>query len=175
MGALVTRFVPHLGSAALLVITALCAALALTRGKLADVRKDLRIEQALHQTDIATFKAAQAKAEARHLAEIDRLRTENRRQTDEADRRAATARSDYAARVLRIPAAQGDPGLSCAAHLPSTGVPQSADGSGGDTILLTRADALICAANTARLEAAHGWAIGLARRASAKALSPTPQ
>lgn len=175
MGTLLVRFVPHLGSAALLVIAALCAALALTRDTLADVRKDLRIEQALHQTDIATFKAAQARAKADHLAEIDRLRTENRRQTDEADRRAVAARSDYAARVLRLPAAPGDPGLSRAADMPDAGVPQSPDRSGGDTILLTRADALICAANTARLEAAHEWAIALARRTNRKALSTAPQ
>lgn len=168
MGAAFARFTPPLGIAALTVIAALSTALALTRGKLADLRKDLRVEQALHQTDIANVKAAQAKANADWQAEIARVQTENRRKTDEADRRADAARTDYAARVMRLPAAAADPRLSGGGALPGPGGAPSADRPGGDSILLARADALICATNTARLQAAHVWALGLA-------VEPTPR
>lgn len=166
MTKLLLRFLPHLGIAALLIIAALSTALALTRGKLADARKDLRVEKSRHETDLANFKAAQAKANADWQAEIARVQTENRRKNDEADRRVDAARTDYAARVMRLPTApRADPGLSSSREVPGAGVPARADGPGGDTVLLARSDAMICATNTARLEAAHDWAVEMVNQA----------
>ncbi|OJY65523.1 MAG: hypothetical protein BGP16_12930 [Sphingobium sp. 66-54] len=164
---LLTRFAPHLGVAAILVIAALSTGLALTRGKLVDARQDLRVEKALHETDTANFKAAQAKANADWQAEMARVQTVNRRLNDEADRRADAGRADYAARVMRLPAATADPGLSSDREMPGPGSAPSPDGPGGDSILLARADALICATNTARLQAAHEWALVLADQTKA--------
>jgi len=163
----IARFAPQLGITALIVIAALSAALALTRGKLADARKDLRVEKALHETDIANFKAVQASADAAWQMEIASIQTENRRLNDEADRRADAGRADYAARVMRLPAAAADPGLSGDAALPGAGGAPSLDGPGGDSVLLARSDALICATNTARLSAGHDWAIGMTDQANA--------
>jgi len=170
MTGLLIRCAGPLGVATLFVMAGLSAALALTRGRLADARTDLRLEQARHETDIATFKTAQAKAEAAWQAEITRVQTENRRLNDEADRKAESARADYAARVLQLPTA--DSGLSGRDALPGAGSPPRRDGPGDDSILLARADAMICADNTARLQAAHDWALGLATRPTAPAERP---
>jgi len=164
---LLTRLAGPLGITALAMITGLSAALTLTRGKLADARADLRMEKALHATDIAHFKAAQASADAAWQTEIARIQTENRRLNDEADRRAEAARTDYAARVMRLPAAAADPGPSGNGALPGAGSAPNLDGPGGDSILLARADALICADNIARLQAAREWALGLGDQAKA--------
>jgi hypothetical protein len=161
MSALLLRFAPQLGIGALIIILGLGAALGISRAQLDHVRRDLTIEQALHATDVANFKAAQAKADADWQAEIARVQADNRRKNDEADRQTAAARSDYLARVMRLPAAT-DPGLSFAGALPGADFSQGPDGPGGDTILLARSDVLICATNTARLGAAHDWAAGFA-------------
>ena len=167
MTGLLTRLAGPLGITALIMMAGLAAALALTRGRLADARTELRMEKALHETDIANFKAAQASADAIWQTEVTRIQTENRRLNDEADRRADAGRADYAARVMRLPAAAADAGLSGDTALPGAGSAPSLDGPGGDSILLARADALICADNTARLQAAHEWALGLAGQAKA--------
>lgn len=132
-------------------LAGLAILLAIQSGRLARAQSALRLEQALHATDIANFKAAQAMADARHLAAIDQLKTGFRRMQDEADHTSAELRTDYDARVLRIPAAPADPRGAERAALPGAGAAARADRSGGDTILLARADALICAANIARL------------------------
>jgi hypothetical protein len=164
MRATLLRIAPHLGIAALLAIGALCAALAIVNGRLADSRTALQLEQALHETDNANFRATQALANSMWQAELGRLQTSYTRLKDEADRQSDRMRTDYSARVMRIPAftARADQGAAGAAALPGTGGAPGIDGPGGDTVLLARSDALICAANTGRLQAGHDWALGLA-------------
>ena len=160
MQQLLLRFAPQLCITALLAIGALCAALAIVNGRLADVRKDLQLEQALHETDSANFRATQALANSMWQAEVGRLQTSYTRLKDEADRQSDRMRADYAARVMRLPTftAGTDQGAAGAAALPGTVGAAGIDGSGGDTVLLARSDALICATNTARLLAAADWA-----------------
>jgi hypothetical protein len=162
MPALMLRFLPHLGIATLLAFAGLGLALKLQTGRLDGVRRDLTIERALHETDLANVRAAQAKANADWQAEIARTSQENRRLNDEADHKAATGSTVFADRVMRLPTAAADPDLSRASDMPGADAAPGADRSGGDAILLARADALICAANTARLDAAHDWAKALA-------------
>lgn len=152
------RFLPHAGVAALLGIAALGLALKVQTGRLDDARQALATEQALHQRDLADVKAAQAKVQADWQAEIARLAQRNRRLSDDTDRKTDHARALYVDRVLRLPAAAADPAAAGAAPLPGAGPAADADRSGRDSVLLARSDALICAANTARLQAAHDWA-----------------
>jgi len=162
MLALMLRFLPHLSIAALLALAGLGLALKVQTARLDNVRRDLAIERALHETDLANVRAAQAKANADWQAEIARISQENRRLNDEADHKAATGSAVFADRVMRLPTAAADPDLSRASAMSGADAPSGADRSGGDAILLARADALICAANTARLDAAHDWAKALA-------------
>ncbi len=162
MPALLARFLPHLGIAALLAFAGLGLALKVQTGQLDTARKNLAVEQALHQSDLANVRATQARANADWQAEMLRATNENRRLNDDADRKAAAAGTVYVDRVLRLPAAAADPGLSGAGALPGADPAAGPDRSGGDAILLARADALICAANTARLQAARDWATALA-------------
>ena len=160
---LLPRFLPHLGIAALLTIAALSAGLAFTRDKLADVRKDLTLEQAFHARDVANFKAGQADANAKHLAEVGALKDNYWRLQNEADQRAIATRDDYLARVLRLPAApRANQSSAVNPAVPGADLASSPLGPSSDSVLLARSDALICATNTARLEAAHLWALGLA-------------
>jgi len=162
MDALLARLMPPLGIGALLAIAMLSAGLALTRGKLADARKDLRVEKAMHETDVANFAAAQARADADHLAAIGAMADHFGRIREDAERKMAAVDADWRARVLRLPAAAADPDRAGDADMPGAGAAPAPDGPGGDSILLGRADALICATNTARLQAAREWALDLA-------------
>lgn len=162
MPALAIRFLPHLGIAALLAITGLSLALKVQTGRLESVRRDLAMERALHETDLANVRAAQARANADWQTEIARTSQENRRLNDEADRKATTGSTVFVDRVMRLPPAPTNPGLSRASAMPGTDAAAGADRSSGDAVILARTDALICAANTARLGAAHDWAKELA-------------
>lgn len=161
MPALLARLLPWLGIATLLALAGLGLALKLQSGRLDRARQALATERALHQADLANVRAAQAKADADWQAEIARVRHDNRRLNDEADRKAAIAGTDYMDRVLRIPAAAPDSRLSGTAPVPGADGAPGTDRSGGDTLLLARSDALICATNIARLQAAHDWALTL--------------
>lgn len=167
MGALLARLTQPLRIGALLAMAGLGAALMLSRARLETARQALAAERALHAADVAAFTTMQDRADADWRAEIARIQSANRRKNDEADRRADAARTDYTARVLRLPAATANPGLSSDREMPGAGVPARADGPGGDTVLLARSDALNCATNTARLLAAHEWALELADQAKA--------
>lgn len=162
MGALIRRFMPQLGPSALLGIALLGLALSVQTARLGNARRALALERALHQTDIANMRAAQAVANADWQAETARIRATNGRLKDETDRAADAVRIQYLDRVLRLPGAATDPGAATNAALSGTGTAEGADRSGRDAILLARSDALICATNTARLEAAHDWAMQIA-------------
>jgi hypothetical protein len=174
MPALLLRFAPHLGLAALLALAGLALALRVQSGRLGDASEALALEKALHETSIANFRAAQARADADWQAEIARRAAHSRRQKDDADQQADAARTLYLDRVLRLPAAAADPGPATATGLPGTGAAASPDRSGRDAVLLARSDALICAANTARLIAAHGWALDVANDAGGRR-DPSPR
>lgn len=161
MPALLLRFMPHLGLAALLGLAGLGLALKIQTARLEKARTALSLEKALHETDIANFKAAQALANAEWQAEIGRLTANNRRQKDEADRQAGTTAALYHDRVLRIPAATATACAPANADLPGARLAKSFDRSGADAVLLARTDTMICAENSARLRAAHDWAQAL--------------
>mgnify|MGYP001065364282 CR=1 FL=1 len=161
MSGLLTRLLPHLGVGALLGLAMLGLALKVQTGRLGDARRALATEQALRQRDRAEVKAAQAKAQADWQAELARIAEHNRRLSNDADRKTDHSRAVYSARVLRLPAAPTDPAAAGTAPLPRAHPAARPDGSGGDSLLLARSDALICADNTARLQAAHDWARGI--------------
>jgi hypothetical protein len=162
MNALIGRLAPQLRSAALLAIALLGLALSVQTARLGSARRALALEQALHQTDIANMRAAQAVANADWQAETARIRATNGRLKDETDRAADAVRTQYLDRVLHLPDATADPGAATNAALSGTDAAEGADRSSRDAILLARSDALICATNTARLEAAHDWAMQIA-------------
>ncbi len=162
MPPLLLRLAPHLGLAGLLVITSLAGALKVQSGRIATLQGKLAIETALHEGALANIRAAQAKAQADHLAAIARLTSTYRSMKDDADRQTDRLAGDFAARVLRLPAAPADRHRADASAVPGSDAAPGADGSGRDSVLLARGDALICATNTARLTAAHDWAADLA-------------
>ena len=158
------RALPYIGGAAALTIAGLVAALLWTRGELAEARKDLIVEQAVHQTDIANFRATQALANSLWLEQLEQLNGRYRSIKDETDRQTDRVLSDYRSLVGLLPsagAAGADPGRGAEGSMPSTGLAAGASGPGGDTVLLARADAEICAINTGRLETAHDWGLKL--------------
>lgn len=112
------------------------------------------------ETTIARYEAVQAKAQSDFDAKIAAMQAENRRLNDDADRKAADATIVYRDRVVRLPSAPA----SCvagSADMPAADVPESGNGPGGDSVILARTDALICATNTARLEAVREWSLGM--------------
>jgi len=138
---------------------ALALALALAWGFRVDTLR-ARHESAHQQTKRA-YAEAQEKAQAAFQARIAAQQAHNRRLNDAADQKSDDLRIVYRDRVVRLPAAPA----RCAAGgvtVPDAGDATRVDGPGGDPVLLERADAVICAVNTARLQAAREWALGLA-------------
>ncbi len=166
MATLLARFAPHLGIAALALIAGLGLQNRLLTSQRDSARAQLAQERAVHEADLASIRATQALVNARHLADITAMKTDYRRRQDDANRQTDSLRAAYHNRVLRITPARADPAGRAALAMPGARPAQSPDRSSGDTLLLARSDALICATNTARLEAAHEWAKGLANMAA---------
>lgn len=166
MATLLARFAPHLGIAALALIAGLGVQNRLLTSQRDFARTALTQARTSHEADLASIRAAQALVNARHLAHITAMKSDYRRRQDDADRQTDSLRADYHDRVLRIAPARAHPADRAEIAMSGAKPSQSADRAGGDTILLARSDALICATNTARLEAAHEWAAGLANIAS---------
>lgn len=162
MTKLFARLAPHLGIAALALIAGLGVHNRLLTGQRNAARTELSQTRGNHEADLARIRAAQALVNARHLADITAMQTKYRRRQDEADRQTDSLRAAYHDRVLRIASARADPAGRAAIAMPGAGPATRANRYGGDTLLLARSDALICATNTARLEAAHEWAKELA-------------
>jgi hypothetical protein len=131
----------------LAIIIALCAALA----GLWWVHSGTVKELAEANQTIAQFKAATKKAQA----ETKRIETASKEIAHEADKQADAVTIVYRDRVLRLPSA------ASASAASKDNAPGSTDGPGSDPVILERSDALICAENTSRLQAAHDWAINL--------------
>jgi|GEM_PF-2050896 len=162
MPALLLRFVPHLGLAALVALAGVTVALKVQTTRLHKAQTSLAAEASAHAADIAHFKAAQHRADADWRAQVERMTADFRRQKDDADRQADATLAVYRDRVLRLPAASDTARATTPAGLPGAGTAEGAYRSGDASILLARADALICAKNSARLMAAHEWAIATA-------------
>lgn len=122
-------------------------------------------EHAAHEQTKRDYKAAQAKAQSAFDAQIAAFQAHNRRLNDEAAKKVADATIVYRDRVVRLQSAAA----TCypdSAQVSATGVPVSPDRSGAeaelsDRVVIKRNDALICATNQARLEAAYAWALGM--------------
>lgn len=114
------------------------------------------------KADRAAYVAAQETARSNALAAAAKKDAENVRKANAADARYADLIAQYRANSLHYSAAQSATGH---ANLPATGqTAESANGPGGlaivpqGNVLIPQADVLICADNTARLQAAHEWA-----------------
>lgn len=113
-----------------------------------------------HEQTIRDYKTAQEQAQKKFDAQIAEFQAQNRRLNNEIDRKANDVAIVYRDRVIRLPAAPAQ----CAAggsDMPATGAAQRGDSPSGDSVLLTRSDALICADNTARLLQVKEWGEGL--------------
>jgi hypothetical protein len=136
----------------------LAAALALSLGwgaRVDHLRGDYKATLARTKRDYAE---AQTKAQATFDTQIAALQTHNRRLNDAAQKQSDDLRIVYRDRVIRLPAATAQC-ITDGSAMPLPGDAGSPHRTSGDTVLLKRADALICATNTARLEAARDWAL----------------
>ncbi|SHL96482.1 hypothetical protein SAMN05518668_104352 [Sphingobium sp. YR657] len=129
---------------------------------------ELETERLGRASDRKDYQRAQAEATADALSAKMKKEAEYAAKADEADARYADLSGQYRAAVLRYQAAQRAVGGT---DLPSAAeATQSRDGSGGGAvipagdILIPQADALICAENTARLEAVRAWALSIRER-----------
>ncbi|WP_313326078.1 hypothetical protein [Sphingobium yanoikuyae] len=129
---------------------------------------ELETERLGRASDRKDYQRAQAEATANALSDKMRKEAEYAAKADEADARYADLSGQYRAAVLRYQAAQR---AASKPDLPGTSkAAQGGDGPGGGAIipagdiLIPQADALICAENTARLEAARAWALSIGER-----------
>ncbi len=129
---------------------------------------DLKIEKASHAADIASYKKAQADADAKAAAEKKMLLDSSKAKANEADKSYSALYNQYRANLLRFQqtAEGGTSGPTAGEHSDPT---QGSDGPGASPIVpqaegnvtITADDANICAINTARLQTAHDWALQL--------------
>lgn len=120
-------------------------------------------EQAAHAADIASYKKAQADANAKAQTERAILQKESKADADQADANYAGLAAKYHASLLRYAAVKGTGSKPNNNQLPTT---QSSNGPGPGpdlpaTLVISGSDAEICAVNTARLQAVQQWAITL--------------
>lgn len=128
---------------------------------------ELETERLGRASDRKDYQRAQAEATANALSDKMKKEAEYAAKADEADARYTDLSGQYRAAVLRYQAAQRAAGGTDLPRAPDA--TQGADEPGGGAvipagdILIPQADALICAENTARLQAAHDWALSLER------------
>jgi len=133
--------------------------------RVAGLKSSLSAEKAGRLADRKTYKRAQMEATANAFAAKIKKEAEDAKKADAADARYADLSGQYRAAVLRYQAAQRAAGKADLPQSPES--PASGDGPGGfavvptGSILIPQADALICATNTARLEAVREWALSL--------------
>lgn len=124
----------------------------------------LKAERAAHQADIKTYKDAQTKADAAAKAQEQSIINESKVKANAADANYSGLLAKYNASLLRYRTDQGG-SQSASGHQGDNSqgqVAPSTDGpSGSSGLFITLKDAQICATNTARLVAAHDWAIHL--------------
>jgi len=149
----------------LLLLATLAIALAFQTVRLSASRAALQAEKVQRQADHAEYAKAQSEAAQIALRAKIEKDAENVAKAEQADDRYAALSAQYRAAIVRAKAAQG---TGRATDLPSASESAaSVDRSGGSpvfpvgNILIPEADAFICATNTARLQAAREWAMGL--------------
>lgn len=114
--------------------------------------------------EYANFKDIIRDQMAAAILEATRLKQQkealNAKLNEKADKDAGDLRVVYRDRVLRQAAA--NPSCTAQADLPGGDIPSGADiSSPGAGLFISTGDALICADNTARLQAAREWAVGM--------------
>ena len=133
--------------------------------RVAGLKSSLSAEKAGRLVDRETYKRAQMEATANAFAAKIKKEAEDAKKADAADSRADDLATRYRTLSLQYAAAQrqaGKPDLPGASKAPQG--PDSASGAPIiplGSILIPEADALICATNQGRLEAAHEWAISI--------------
>lgn len=128
-----------------------------------DEKDHLHTEKVAHAVDVKACRDGAAEAQAKADAKAKQFKKDNQRKADAADQNYNVLIARYRASILRLKANQGgsvgagsvqaDP--TQGVDGPSTGAPLPA------TVNITGEDANICAINTARLQAAHQWAMEL--------------
>ena len=125
-------------------------------------------EKAAHAADNAKFVAAQKAADLEEQNVRKQLQTESKAASHEADTNYSALLTKYNASLMRYGSGKGGVQGPSNNQLPAT---QGADGPSASTdlssavsslptqIAITGSDAEVCAVNTARLQAAHDWAI----------------
>jgi len=123
----------------------------------------LLVERAAHQLDIKNYKQAQADAQKAADKEKQQVINESKVKATATDNKYHDLLNQYNASLLRYKATQGTTGKSGNSGDDQTG--QVTTGSSGPSananLYITLDDAKICAVNTARLQAAHDWAVNL--------------
>ena len=149
----------------LIIGVLLLAVIGMQQLRVTGLKSSLSAEKAGRAADRSNYERAQLKATADAYAAKIKKEAEYAKKADAADARYADLSGQYHAAVLHYQAAQRAAGK---ADLPqSTKGAEGSDGSGGPplipqgSILIPQADALICADNTARLEAVREWALGI--------------
>jgi len=147
----------------LLVSVGLILLLIVQTFRLQNTQAALEAERAGRTADRSEYRRAQAEATANALADARKKEAENARKADAADVRADDLAARYRALSLQYAAAQRE---ARSTDLPGAAqASPGADSPGGaplvplGSILIPEVDALICATNQARLEAAHEWAL----------------
>ena len=149
----------------LIAAAILLALLGVQTLRVASLKSSLSAEKAGRLADRETYKRAQMEATANAFSAKIKKEAEDAKKADAADARYADLSGQYRAAVLRYQAAQREAGQADLPQSPKGSA--SSDGPGGPSIvptgaiLIPQADALICATNTARLEAVREWALGI--------------
>jgi hypothetical protein len=144
------------------LLLALCAVQSV---RLSITQTRLSAEREGRKADRAEYARAQMEATAKALAEKQRKEAEYARKAEVADSAYAALGDQYRTAVLRYQAAQRAGSGSDLSGPAETA--QGPDRPGGGavipqgSILIPTDDALVCATNTARLEAARAWALDL--------------
>lgn len=158
--AILAAALSHPREAVILALLALCAFLAWQSD---NKSRTIASERAAHAAQIENYRKAGEQSLA--FARAEKLRKETR--YAEASKQSQAAYDALAARyraaVLR--AAQAHPGSAAKANMPvlaaNTGVPETAGSSAIVPFLIDTADALICADNTAKAQAARDYLLTL--------------
>lgn len=119
-------------------------------------------EKKAHAQTVINYVAAEESAQATFDAKIQAQKLRSKETNDETDRKVAVLAAKYRSSVMRLKAATAA-GTPQNTGLPETNVLEGADGSSSDTVNIPRNDALICAENTARLQAGHDEVLSLAK------------
>lgn len=127
--------------------------------KLSEYKYDREVAQ--HARDISEYKAAQAEANSLAIQTKQQDDEQHAKDLKDADAKYADLRAKYTISLHNYASAQTNSGVQ---RSDTTSVKdsttESVDGPSASTnVSITEDDANICAINTARLQAAHDWAL----------------